>query len=173
MDNYELKSSQETQDPQSPICSFNKLNTFVVNKTTENTELIKAYFTNPRNGSVIEDTVEVNALIWAQGEYIDRCFEISEILSTQLRGLSVIHNLLETTVIDIWESKRDGLCNFKVTRKLPTVFIVLSVVLKSGRNVSDGAREFEGHKKKRDKRGSRKIGLVLDDTVNIKKYNRK
>ena len=173
MDNYKLKSSQELPDPQSPINNFNQSNTFVINNTSDNTELISAYLTNPKNGLAIEHTIETNALIWAQGDGIDRCFEISDRLQTQLPHLAVTHDVRETTIIDIWESKRDGLCNFKVTRKQPCAFIVLKVVLKSGRIVSGVDRGLEGHRRKKDKRGSRKIGLVLDDTVNIKKYNNK
>ena len=172
MDNYILKSSQELPDSESQLSNFNETNKFVINNTSSNIELIKAYLTNPKNGLAIEQTIETNALIWAQGDCIDKCFELSDTLQTQLPHLTVTHDLRERTVVDIWEPKSDRLCSFRVTRKLPTIFIVLKMVLKCVRIVSDVSREPE-RQKRRDKRGSRKIELVLDDTVNIKKYNKK
>ena len=168
-----LKSSKEIPDPESPISNFNETNKFVINNTSHNMELIRAYLTDPTNGLAIEQTIETNALMVAEGDSIDRCFEISDTLQTQLPHLTVTHDLRERTIVDIWEPKRDGLCSFKVTRKLARIFIVLKMVLRSGEIVSGGTRDPVTQKRRRDKRGSRKIGLVLDDSVNIRQYNKK
>ena len=172
MEHYSLENSQEEFDHNSPLHNFNQSNSFFI--TANSTyELVHSYLTNPSNGIVIENTFETNALIWAQGESVNICFELSDTLKSKLPLLSVTHEFKETTIIDRWTPKQEGLCCLKVTRKIPTVYILLKIVAQSGRKkVSSGTtRTWESQRRRGEKRSGR-IGLVLDDTVNIKTYNK-
>ncbi|KAI6650339.1 hypothetical protein LOD99_6016 [Oopsacas minuta] len=172
MNNYTLQSSQEIDNIESPIHDFNQSNTFAV--TTNNFDVVHSYLSNHDNGKTVHNTLETNALIYAKGEFIDTCFEIGDRLKLLLPQLSVTHEFSETTIIDKWTPRTEGLCSFKVIRKIPTVYIMLKVVVSDRRKVSSVprvTRTWEGQRRKGDKRNGR-IGLVLDDTVNINKHNK-
>ena len=170
MEYYSLESNREEFDHTSPLHNFNQSNSFFITANTY--ELVHSYLTNPSNGIVIGNTFETNALIWAKGEFVDICFELSDTLKSNLPLLSVTHEFRESTVVDRWTPKREELCCFKVTRQIPTVYIMLKIVSQSGRKVSSGTtRVWEGERRRGEKRSGR-IGLVLDDTVNIKNCNK-
>ena len=171
MELYSLESSQETIDSSSPLHNFNQSNSFFITANTY--ELVHSYLTNPSNATVIGNTFETNALLWAQGEYVNICFELSDTLKSNLPQLGVTHEFRESTIVDRWRPKREGLWCFKVTRKRQTVYILLKLVTQSGRGkVSSGTTRAWGGQRRRGEKRSGRVGLVLDDTVNIKTHNK-
>ena len=174
MDNYSLVSSEAIVDSNSPLSEYDHANTFLIHQLIQ-TDVVRSYLTDRNNGLMVGDSVEVGALVYAQRDCIDLCFEVIDSLQRQLPKLVATTDVTESTIIDRWAAKIEGVCQFKVTRRIPTVYIKLRMVLDNERSVRVSREPLERKRPGGYKGGrrERRIGLVLDDTANLRIPNKK